>query len=100
MLGACCYSNVLQTLVIPPSIKFIDGYFCSNSKALKTVIILQCKNNVNINFGHTFEGTEFQNSPDSIIHYTSKCIEQIPTCNLKQKLIQIIFCFIYIFIII
>ena len=78
--AAFSHSKILQTIVIPPTVTLIHNYFGFGSEAIKSVVILQCQSKVEFHYENTFQNTQFQNNPQSIIHYMPQCLSALPTC--------------------
>ena len=74
-LAAFSHSKILQTIVIPPSVKTIEKSFGYGSEAINSVIILQCKEKVLFNTDGLFTKTNNANNL-SLIYYNEICIEK------------------------
>ena len=81
-LAAMAFSNNLETIVFPPSIKSIESWFAYSLQKINSIIINQCKEKVNLNTGKLLENVQ-QN--ETIIHYSSACVPIRVTCKKQRK---------------
>ena len=93
--AAFSHSNILQTIVVPPTVKRFEHYIGFSSKMLTSILIFQCKSLIYVDLTTALHSTDYADNPEAIIHYSPFCIQPQRTC-FKSKLFNIYKTFFFV----